>query len=212
MSYFPFFIDLQGQQGLIVGGGTVAFRKVQALLEFGVQLTVVSLEFSKALQELADEQGQAEITLQKRTFQESDLDGQLFVIAATSDEELNHRIAQLCRERQILVNVVDQKKDCSFYFPALVKREEIVIGISSGGRSPALSRRLRQKAETLIPDYYQDLNNQLGRLRERVLEDIAEEDSRKRCLEELLQEGERRQGIIPEETAEQIICHYRRAT
>lgn len=208
MSYFPFFIDLQGQQGLIVGGGSVAFRKVQALLEFGAQLHVVSLEFCCALQELADQQESARISLHKRAFQESDLEGRLFVITASSDETLNHRIAQLCRERQILVNVVDQKKDCSFYFPALVKREEIVVGISSGGKSPALAHRLRQKAETLIPDYYQDLNEQLGRLRERVLEDIVEEDLRKRCFEELLQEGERRQGRLPEEIAERIIEMY----
>lgn len=209
MSYFPFFIELEGQRGLILGGGNVADRKVRMLLEFGVNLTVVSLEFSQSLRQLATEQKiRPYLTLEQRSFQEEDLNHVLFVITATDDRKLNHEIARLCRERHILINAVDQKEDCTFYFPSLVKRGEIVTGISSGGNSPVLVHKLRKNIEKVVPDYYPALNQQLGSIRQQVQEQVATEARRKQCFEELFAIGEEKKGILTEEEVESVIKKY----
>lgn len=209
MSYFPFFIELQGQRGLIVGGGSVACRRVRSLLEFGAGLTVVAPDFCRPLSRLAEEaEDRARITLVRRSFRESDLDDQLFVIAATDDDGLNHRISQLCRKRHIMVNAVDNKEDCSFYFPALIKRDEIVAGISSGGCSPALARNLCRRLEAAIPSHYPALNRQLGALRTCIRQGIASEERRKQCFEELLAAGEEKQGSLSEDEVAGILKRY----
>ena len=112
MAYFPFFVDLEGQRGLIVGGGTVALRKAEKLLPYGPALTVVAPEPVSELAALP-------VELTRREFQPEDLDRADFVIAATDNEEENHRISALCQGRKIPVNVVDDKEACSFLFPAL---------------------------------------------------------------------------------------------
>ena len=130
MGYFPFFVDLEGQPGLIVGGGTVALRKADKLLPYGPHLTVVSPHILPELERIPG------LTLSRREFSPADLDGMLFAIAATDDRGLNRRIAELCRERHIPVNAVDDREACSFLFPALVKRGDLSVGISTGGASP----------------------------------------------------------------------------
>ncbi|MEI3140615.1 MAG: bifunctional precorrin-2 dehydrogenase/sirohydrochlorin ferrochelatase [Lawsonibacter sp.] len=110
MAYFPFFVDLEGQRGLIVGGGTVALRKAEKLLPYGPALTVVAPEPVSELAALP-------VELTRREFQPEDLDRADFVIAATDNEEENHRISALCQGRKIPVNVVDDKEACSFLFP-----------------------------------------------------------------------------------------------
>ena len=119
MGYFPFFVDLEGQPGLIVGGGTVALRKADKLLPYGPHLTVVSPHILPELERIPG------LTLSRREFSPADLDGMLFAIAATDDRDLNRRIAELCRERHIPVNAVDDREACSFLFPALVKRGDL---------------------------------------------------------------------------------------
>ena len=118
MAYFPFFMDIEGQRCLIVGGGIVACRKVEVLLDYGPEIVVVSPEMTDRMVrygETADDK----VTLLCREYQEEDLDGVDFVVAATADEELNRRISLVCRERRIPVNVVDVREECSFIFPAL---------------------------------------------------------------------------------------------
>ena len=131
MSYFPFFMDLEGREGLVIGGGSVALRKVEKLRPYGAKLTVIA---PKILPELKKTE---EISCMEIPFTPTALEGKMFVIAASDDPEVNHEAALLCRERGILVNVVDDKEECSFLFPALVKRGELSVGISTGGASPS---------------------------------------------------------------------------
>lgn len=146
MGYFPFFVELSGQSGLIVGGGTVALRKVQKLLPYGPRLTVVAPRFTA---ELA---GIPSLTLRQRSFSPEDLAGMSFVIAATGNPAVNHEISALCRAAKIPVNVVDDKEACSFLFPALVQRGSLSVGISTGGSSPTAAIWLKQQINTLLPD------------------------------------------------------------
>ena len=151
MGYFPFFIQLQDAPGLLVGGGTVALRKAEKLLPYGPSLTVVAPEIGPELAALPG------LALEYRPFRPEDVEGMAFVIAAAGDRELNHRVARLCREKGVPVNVVDDREACSFLFPALVKRGELSVGISTGGSSPTAAVWLKEQIAALLPQGLEDI-------------------------------------------------------
>lgn len=186
MSCFPFFMEIGGRPALIAGGGTVALRKIEKLLPYGVRLTVVAPDISAEIAALPG------LRLLRRPFRPEDLEGMAFAIAATADREVNQRIAALCRERSILVNVVDDPADCTFLFPALVKRGELSIGISSGGASPSAAVYLKDRIAELLSDHIEDILDFLRDVRPRVKSALPGEAARarafdalfRRCLEE----------------------------
>ncbi|MDR1031198.1 MAG: bifunctional precorrin-2 dehydrogenase/sirohydrochlorin ferrochelatase [Treponema sp.] len=145
MPYFPLFVDLTGKDCLIVGGGTVAARKAQSLLDFGAQLRVVAPEPSEFIKTLS-------LTLLARPYQgPKDLVGATLVIAATDEEELNRTVAQDAQAVGIPVNVVDDPEMCTFFFPALVHRGELVTGISTSGSCPRFSALFREHLDATLP-------------------------------------------------------------
>lgn len=162
MSYFPFFADLEGKKGLIIGGGTVALRKIEKLLPYGPELTVAAPEILPSIAALPG------LTLCRREFQAADLTGMSFVIAAASDREANRRAAVLCKARNIPVNAADDPEACTFYFPALVKRGPLTIGISTGGASPAAAAYLREQIAAALPDHLEEILEYLARIRPAV--------------------------------------------
>ena len=145
MAYFPMFVELEGRPCLIVGGGAVALRKARRLLPYGPCLTVVAQSFVPELEAL---EGAA---LYRRAFRPRDVEGQALVVAATGDGALNREIAALCRARRIPVNAVDDKDNCTFLFPALVRRGPLSIGISTGGASPTAAVYVKEKIEAAPP-------------------------------------------------------------
>lgn len=180
MAWFPFFIQLEGARGLLVGGGRVACRKAEKLLPFGARLTVVAPEICA---ELA---GMAGLTLCRRPFADSDLDpAPDFVIAAAGDRALNRRIAALCKARRILVNVVDDPAGCGFYFPALVQRGRLTVGISTGGASPAAASHVRRTLEGQLPASLEPILDWLEDQRE-VGKDALPPSQRRRWFSRLL--------------------------
>lgn len=179
MGWFPFFIQLEGAHGLLVGGGRVALRKAEKLLPFGAQLTVVAPCICPPLAALPG------LTLCRRAFADSDLSpAPDFVIAATGDRALDRRIAALCRTRRILVNVVDDPAACGFYFPALVQRGRLCIGISTGGASPTAAAWLRQKIEALLPPGFDGILDRLAARREAVKAESGSEVKRAERLQQ----------------------------
>lgn len=164
MAYFPFFVALDGQPGLLVGGGRVALRKAEKLLPYGPKLTVIAPTVCPALAALP-------VRCCRRSFAEADLDttpdrpAPAFVIAATDDPALNRHIAALCRARRIPVNVVDDPAACGFLFPALVQRGRLSIGISTGGASPTAAIWLKHRIESLLPPHFAALLDRLEALR-----------------------------------------------
>lgn len=179
MGWFPFFIQLEGARGLLVGGGRVALRKAEKLLPFGAQLTVVAPCICPPLAALPG------LTLCRRAFADSDLSpAPDFVIAATGDRALDRRIAALCRARRILVNVVDDPAACGFYFPALVQRGRLCIGISTGGASPTAAAWLRQKIEALLPPGFDGILDRLAARREAVKAEGGSETKRAERLQQ----------------------------
>lgn len=169
MGYFPFFMELERQEGLIVGGGTVALRKVEKLLPYGPRLTVAAPELLPALEAIP------ELTLLRRPFGPDLLEGKLFVVAATDDRALNRCIAAECRHRRIPVNAVDDRDACTFLFPALVKRGDLSVGISTGGASPSAAVYLKDRIAGLLPDDFGALLAELDALRPAVKAALPEE-------------------------------------
>ena len=168
MGYFPFFMDLEGWEGLVAGGGTVALRKIEKLLPYGPRLTVAAPEL---LPEIENTPG---LTLVRRVFTPSMLEGKRFVIAATDDPEANREIAVLCRERGVLVNAVDDKEQCTFLFPALLKRGELTLGVSTAGASPSAAAWVRRRAAEAVPENFGELLDGLAALRPTVRQRVPE--------------------------------------
>ena len=179
MSYFPFFIELEGRPGLIVGGGTVACRKVEKLLPYGPRLTVVAPEIGP---EIAAAEG---LTLLRRSFRPEDLEGMAFVISAAPP--VNRQVAELCREKNLPVNVVDDRELCSFLFPALVNRGSLSVGISTGGASPTAAIYLKERIAALLPQNFEELLTFLDGLRPVLRAELPEESLRSEAFSRLFQ-------------------------
>ena len=162
MAYFPFFVDLEGKRGLVVGGGTVALRKVEKLLPYGPRLTVVALEFRPEFR------GMENVELRQRPFEQSDLEGSDFAVVATDDRALNHRAAEFCGRRHIPVNVADSREDSTFLFPALLQRGELSVGVSASGASPAAAACIRDRFAQVLPYRLEEILAFLDRVREPV--------------------------------------------
>ena len=177
MSYFPFFMEMEGRPGLIVGGGTVACRKVEKLLPYGPRLTVVAPEIAP---EIAAVKG---LTLLRRPFRPEDLEGMAFVISAAPP--VNRQVAELCREKHLPVNVVDDRELCSFLFPALVKRGSLSVGISTGGASPTAAIYLKEQIAALLPENFEELLAFLDSLRPMLKVEIPEEARRSKAFSRL---------------------------
>ena len=127
------------------------------------------------------------------------------VIAATGSREINHRVAEYCRERRIPVNVADAPGECTFFFPAVVKKGYISIGINTGGKSPAVSSQVRRDVEAAIPGHYAMIAEQLGSLREYVKSRIKEEPLRRKILKQAAAEAFSHERILSQDEINTII-------
>ena len=148
MDRFPVFLDLQGRACLVVGGGSVAERKVTKLLQAGAHLTLVAPTLTPELAEVIVGQS---VMYHTRAFADTDIEGHFLVVAATNDKAVNAHIATLAHARHIPINVVDAPTLSSFIVPSIVDRSPVVIAVSTGGASPILARQLRMRLETVIP-------------------------------------------------------------
>lgn len=202
MGYFPFFMDLEGKCGVIVGGGNVAARKVEKLLAFGPDLTVIAPDIEACVKtqgKLLQEGAAASLQFEERAFRLEDLDHTDFVIAATDDTVLNGEIADCCKARRIPVNVVDDREKCTFFFPALIKDGSLTIGISTDGKSPAAASWTRQKIAEILPEGLGTVIDLMGQIRPAVMQMEADEAARKKLLTKLFLYGMEKEQDISEE-------------
>lgn len=162
---FPVFLRLQHRRCLVVGGGRVAARKARMLIRAGAVITVVAPVLDQALADAADS---GAVTHLRREFRDDDVSDQALVVAATDSNEVNERVAALAGQRGIPVNVADRPELGTCLFPSVVDRRPVTIAVSTGGRSPALARWLREHLETMIPDRFGELADLIGRYREAV--------------------------------------------
>ncbi len=148
MNHFPIFLTLKNRLCLVVGGGSVATRKVDNLLNSGAKIKLVSPKISDDLQQKVDAKL---INYTAKSFEASDLENCFIVFAATDKTAVNAQIASLADSKNIPVNVADNSELCSFIVPSVLDRSPVTIAVSTGGASPVLARQLRMKLETMIP-------------------------------------------------------------
>ena len=183
MTYFPVFFDLAKQQVLVVGAGEVALRKVALLERSGAAITVVAPQIHPELEARA---AAGAISLNVREFVPQDLDGMRLVIVATSRRAINRWIAKLSDSRGIAVNVVDDREASRFIVPAIIDRDPVLVAVSTGGTSPVLARRLRERLETLLPAKIGEFASWLQTLRRPARRRLRDIDARRRFFEQLV--------------------------
>ena len=165
-TYTICLIGLQSRQAVVIGGGTVAARKVEGLLAADAQVKVISPALVPELKVLVDV---GAITCLKRDYQDGDLEGAFLVIAATDDLSVNQAVWAEAKERGCLINVVDDPEHCTFILPAILQRGEMSVAVSTGGGSPALARRLRERLEDFIGPEYGTLTEIMAELRPELI-------------------------------------------
>lgn len=162
MKYYPVFLDIADKKCAVIGGGEVASRKVQRLLDCGAKVSVVSPELTSELAALKDAD---RISHNACEYSREFISGVALVIGATDDEKTNLMIARDARENGIPVNIVDDPQKCDFILPSIVERGDLVIAISTGGNSPALARHLREELESRYGEEYAIFLRIMGHLR-----------------------------------------------
>ena len=182
MDFLPIFLNVKGKLCLVAGGGEVARRKAGVLLEAGARVRVVAPQIEPALAE----QQRVETIIAR--FEAQHLDGVALAIAATNDRSVNRQISEQAHARNIPVNVVDDPGLCSFIMPAILDRSPLMVAFSSGGASPVLTRMLRGKLETMIPQNYSRLAAFAERFRELVKQSVTN-PSKRRIFWEAVLEG-----------------------
>ncbi|MGE5389552.1 MAG: bifunctional precorrin-2 dehydrogenase/sirohydrochlorin ferrochelatase, partial [Deltaproteobacteria bacterium] len=180
---FPVFLNLEGKKCLVVGGGLVALRKIEGLLDCGAMVSVVSPAAEERVCQLAD---QGAVFWRQGTVEVKDIDDASMVFIATDNQEVNQRVVDWCRERRVLVNAVDDPPNCDFYVPAVVKQGSLQLAISTEGKSPLFARKLREQMEQIIGPEYGDFMDILGDLRDTVKETVPDIDQRKAIFERLV--------------------------
>lgn len=183
MSYFPICLDLAGRPCVVVGGGRVAERKIRGLLDCGATVTVISPELTPGLHGLAQDGG---ITWRQQCYAEGDLAGAFMVISATDDRPTQEKVYEEAQQRSLLLNVADVPELCNFILPAVVRRGELIVAVSTGGRSPALARRLRRELECRFGPEYGVLVDIMGALRPFVLAVSSDCSANKELFTQLL--------------------------
>jgi len=185
MTLFPAFLKLEGRRCVVVGAGPVAEEKIPSLLRAGAKVRVVAPQATERVQIWARAK---KIIWERRAFRSEDLAGAFLVIAATSSALLHARIQAQARRRGVLCNAVDDPEHCDFFYGAVVRRGGLLIAISTSGRSPALAQRIRKKLEQEFGEEYAAWVEEIGAVRQRLMEKKIPRDRRRVLLQRLASE------------------------
>ncbi|MEJ2282413.1 MAG: bifunctional precorrin-2 dehydrogenase/sirohydrochlorin ferrochelatase [Desulfobacterales bacterium] len=183
MKYYPVHLKIENRNCLVVGGGGVGTRKVKTLLECGARVTVISRELSRELRELAES---GDIDLEQRSYRSEDLNGMFLVIGATNDMKLNRQISNDAEQLNTLCNIADRPEVCNFILPAIVRRDDLVITVSTSGKSPAMAKKLRKALENQYGEEYGELLRLMGAIRKKLLRQAHEPEAHKPLFEQLI--------------------------
>lgn len=181
-SMFPMFMKLAGKRCLVVGAGKVGEPKIGGLMDTGARIHVVATKASGQVREWALA---GKIKLDLRTFSENDLDGKFLAVVATDSNSLNELIYREAQRRGVLCNVVDVPEYCDFFYPAVVRRGDLQIAISTTGQSPSLAQKIRQQLERQFGPGYAAWVEQLGATRRLILASDLDKETKSELLHSL---------------------------
>jgi len=198
LPYYPIFLNLQGKKCVVVGGGHVALRKVERLLESGADVTVVSPTLDPGLAQLAKRKTIHPI---QRHYKSGDLKGAAIVIAATDIKKTNRKVAEEAKKVKALVNVVDDPEPSDFIVPSFFRKGDLTVAVSTGGQSPALARKVRTKLEETLGNEYALLVSLIGDVRRtlKMKGSLADAETWQEALDldpliQLIQRGRKREA------------------
>ena len=183
VSKYPIFLELDGRCAVLIGGGGVALRKAESLLRAGARLRVAAKVVADELRGLCR---QRNVELIEGEYSKDYLAGAVLAVAATDDNKLNKQIYEDCRELGVLCNVVDVPELCDFFVPAVVKRGDLQIAISTNGLCPAYAAFTRKKLEQTFTDEHGEFLIELEKVRQKIIEQIDRYDERKALLNKLV--------------------------
>ena len=183
MKYYPLFLDITNRRCVVVGGGDVAERKVGRLLDFGASVVVVGKTLTPILETMKKE---GRINHIDADYDKAFFDDAFLVIGATDRDDVNATISRDGKKKGILVNIVDDPDKCDFVLPSLLKQGDLLIAISTGGKSPALAKKLREEMKQLFGTEYQTLLEVMGQLREKLVVEGRSSDENKRLFESVV--------------------------
>ncbi len=181
--YYPIFLKVEQKLCVVIGGGTVAERKITSLLEAGARVKVIAPEVTERIKTLARE---GKIIWEERPYRSGDLKDAFLVIAATNNPQVQEEVFAEAEERKIFCNVVDKPALCSFIVPSVVKRGRLQIAISTSGASPALAKRLREQLEELFGPEYAEYLELMAAWRKEILARELPEAERQKLFEQLV--------------------------
>jgi precorrin-2 dehydrogenase/sirohydrochlorin ferrochelatase len=201
MRYYPIYLDLKGRSVTVVGGGKVAERKVRTLITSQAAVTVISPDLTPRLQKAL---AHGEFRYIKRRYRKGDLTGSMMVLVATDDRAANEGIATNITDRNILINIADIPDKCNFILPSIVERGDLIISVSTSGKSPAFAKQTRLELERIFGKEYELFIKILGMVRKRLLETVRSEKRRRSIFQGLvksdvlmlLKEGKREEAEI----------------
>ena len=179
--FYPINLKIDDMKIVIIGGGKVAYRKCMNFLAFNKKVKVISQDFIEEFEEIKDQ-----IEMIKDSYDEKYIKDDFVVVAATNNKEVNHKIGIYCRQYNKLVNVVDDKDLSNFTVPSFVKRGDLLLSVSTGGKSPSLSSKIRKDLEEVYDDGYEEYVKLLGEARDNIIENTSDIKERRKKLKELV--------------------------
>jgi precorrin-2 dehydrogenase/sirohydrochlorin ferrochelatase len=183
MMFYPVYLNLKNKQVIVIGGGEVAERKIESLLETGAVIRVISPQVTSGIHVLAE---QKRIELHVRAYSSSDCDGATLILSATNDPEVSEQAFRDAATAGAWINTADEPQLCDFIMPAVVRRGAVTIAISTGGTSPGLAARLRRKIAGIVGPEYGQLTELLSQARPEIRKRVRDARARKALHERIL--------------------------
>lgn len=181
--YYPVMIEMKDKNVVVFGGGRVAFRKVISLLQCEAKVTVISIDFIDEFNKLLDQF--SNLILIKDSYKEEYLKDNYLVVGATNSRETNLSIREKAREFTILCNMVDNGENSDYIFPSVVRRGDLILSVSTSGKSPSFSKKIKNTLEEEYPKELEEYVDLLGILREKVIKNVKDQEEKKRILNSL---------------------------
>ncbi len=190
MLYYPVFLNLKNKKAVVIGGGSVAERKAQTLLSCNADVSIISPKITPRLRRLVKE-GKVEYI--KKGYEDKDIKDAFIVVAATNDRGINEAIYKAAERYGCLLNIVDKPESSNFIVPSVISRGDLTIAISTGGRSPALSKQIRKELQQIYGREYEIFIKTMGKIRGALLRSVSSEKARRRIFTKL---AKKQSGMI----------------
>ena len=204
MAYFPMYINLEGKKVIVVGGGKAALRKINSLLYFGAKIAVIAPKVCveiKAIKGINVHESNVALDI----LQNADI-----VVAATRRADINDKIGNYCKAQGIMVNVADNRELSSFLFPGVIVRGDLVVGVTTGGNSQAVSKQIRNMIDRMIPEEYDVLTRKMGAYTELANVNIKSPALREEALDELVKVALSNKCVLDDKKANKVLDKYYR--